>query len=99
MPIFLSANGAERQPAHEMSLSKHSKGDRWHEGDDGKGRGFTILRALEADEGAEDRWQREGSSACQNQREEELGPAGNEGEDSRRDDAGRSQRHGNAPER
>ena len=42
---------------------------------DGKRAGLAILRALEAEEGAEHRRQREGVAAGQDQREEELGPA------------------------
>ena len=49
------------------------------------------------EEGAEHRRQREGVAARQDEREEELGPAGDEGEDSCGDDAGRRERHGDLP--
>ena len=62
-------------------------------------RGFAILRALKADEGAEHGRQRKRGAAGQDQREEELRPAGDEGEDSGRDDARCCKRHGDAPER
>ena len=92
----LPAHRAERQAAHEMPLDEHAEHDRGHQRDDGERARLAILRALEADEGAEHRRQREGVPAGQEQREEELGPAGDEGEDHRGDDAGHGERHGDA---
>ena len=86
------------RPRTRWRLRQHAEHDRRHQRDDGERARLAILRALEAEEGAEDRRQREGVAAGQDQGEEELGPAGDEGEHRRRDDAGRGERHGDAPE-
>src|SRR4051794_18312545 len=85
---LLPANGTKGEAAHQMALHESAKRDRRHKRDYRQRARFAIEGALEPNEGAKDRRQREGVAAGEEKRKEEFRPAGDEGEHRCRDYSG-----------